>query len=353
MRNTLKKLTLQISKWCGLFQVARFLTRGRLRILCYHGLTTTDEGNFRPKLFINAELLEKRLQFLRQHAYPVMPLNQALRRLQAGSLPDYATVLTVDDGFDAFFRHAWPILRKHSCPATVYVYSEACLSQEPIFRLVVQYAFWKTRRAALDVTGLGLQRTGTVSLCGGAVSELVWELIRLGESQANASDRDRIARLLGERLEVDYEQIRRQRSLTIMSLDQLREISEHGIVDIQLHTHHHRFPVEPNEAEDEITLNRQALESILRKPLTHFCYPAGVWCKEHWSVLQKLGIESAVTCDAGLNSRKTPFLALNRFLDANDMSEIEFAAEMAGFSELLRMLKLLLPLKKTAHQPSS
>lgn len=347
---TIKRSVLHISKWLGVFGLFRFLTRRCLRILCYHGLAATDEVDFRPKLFINAELFEKRLQFLVRHKYPVLSLDQALRHLQSGSLPHCATVVTVDDGFDSFFRHAWPILRRHSCPATVYVYSDACLTQEPVFRLIVQYMFWKTGNSELDLAGLGLQHTGTVSLCNGKVAGLIWDLIRLGETELDASGRERMARVLGERLGVDYEQIRSRRSFTIMSPDQLREVSVGGMVDVQLHTHHHRFPVEPGAAEREITMNKQALEPILGKSLVHFCYPSGVWCKDHWPVLQQLGIESAVTCDAGLISRKTPFLALNRFLDANDMSEIEFAAEMAGFSDLLRKLKSLIWLKNTARE---
>lgn len=352
MRNFLKKSIFHVNKWLGFFGLARVLTRGRLRILCYHGLATTDEGDFRPKLFIDADLFEKRLQFLLRHKYPVLHLEQALQLMQSGAMPGCATVITVDDGFNSFFRSAWPLLQRYSCPATLYVYSEACLNQEPIFRLAVQYMFWKTRKADLDLTGLGLQHTGTVSLRDGNVNNLVWDLIRLGESEPNDGGRERMARVLGERLGVDYEQIRRQRSLTIMSPEQLREVSVGGIVDVQLHTHHHRFPVEPDAAECEIAMNKQAIEPILGKRLVHFCYPSGVWCKEHWPVLQKLGIQSAVTCDAGLNNRKTPLLALNRFLDANDMSEIEFAAEMSGFSELLRKLKSVLPLRKTAHGTS-
>ena len=52
------------------------------------------------------------------------------------------------------------------------------------------------------------------------------------------------------------------------------------------------------------------------------------------------GIVSATTCQVGFNDQTTDPLALYRFLDQDDLHDIEFEAELAGFSELLRVATL-------------
>ena len=84
----------------------------------------------------------------------------------------------------------------------------------------------------------------------------------------------------------------------------------------------------------EIQQNREFLEALVGKKLQHLCYPSGVWSKQPWSWLDSLGIISATTCDPGLNYSQTPHLGLYRFLDADSISQIEFEAELTGFSEL-------------------
>ena len=110
-------------------------------------------------------------------------------------------------------------------------------------------------------------------------------------------------------------------------------------IDCQLHTHRHRFPEDEAEAAREIAENRAALENVVSGPLEHFCYPGGVWSEEQWPVLESAGVRSAVTCQIGLNDDDTPPYALRRLLDAEDVSQIEFEAEMAGCLELLRKVR--------------
>ena len=48
---------------------------------------------------------------------------------------------------------------------------------------------------------------------------------------------------------------------------------------------------------------------------------------------------SATTCNADLNYPDKPSLELKRFLDGENISDIEFEAELSGFNELLRKMK--------------
>ena len=95
MTGALKRAFLGLCKGLGFFQIARRLTRDRLRILCYHSFATGEESAFRPKLFIAAGTFRRRLDWLAANGYPVLPLDSAVEGLGRGTLPPRATVITI------------------------------------------------------------------------------------------------------------------------------------------------------------------------------------------------------------------------------------------------------------------
>src|SRR5262245_22366687 len=146
VRRVMRRLKCALFAICealGLFKLAaRFVPRG-LQILCYHGFQVADECAFRPRLFISARTFEERLDYLRRNGYAVLPFHEALERLNAGTLPDKAVAITIDDGFRSTLTVASPLLRSAGFPATVYVTTYYVDRPGPIYRLAIQYVFWK------------------------------------------------------------------------------------------------------------------------------------------------------------------------------------------------------------------
>jgi peptidoglycan/xylan/chitin deacetylase (PgdA/CDA1 family) len=334
-----KQIFLHLSKWLGLFDLARYLTRRGLRILCYHGTAFEEESLFRPKLFINYATLQKRLEYLRAQVYPILPLEESLARLDHEELPDCAAVITVDDGFYSTYKSACELFSKFSFPVTIYVTSYYCANENPIFRLVVQYMFWKTRKEFLDLSVLSPSLSGKVSLLDTEEKdEGMWKLIQFGEEQCQEPQRVILMRHLGELLETDFEHICKTRSLSLMNSQEIQSLAAQGI-DIQLHTHRHRLPLDEQQVKKEIFDNRTFLEPLIGKPLHHLCYPSGLWSQKLWSWLDALEVKSATTCEPGLNYPETSKLGLKRFLDGENITQIEFEAELSGYSELLRRIR--------------
>lgn len=345
----LKRAILHVAKWAGLFHVALFLTRKGLRILCYHGFSLDDEARFRPRLFMNPATFEQRMRLLAEKKFPVLALEEALKLLSECEVPRGAVVLTIDDGFAGVYERALPILRRFSFPATVYVTSYNVLKGTPVFRLAVQYIFWKTCEAQLTTEGLDLPLPPKLAISSVQERETVLsQIVEFGENELDEQRRSQLIRLLCKRLKIDPDYLITSRIVSIMSPTEIRAAAASGM-DIQLHTHRHQFQMDRGLAMKEIEDNRSVLEPLVAKQLFHFCYPSGIWDKRQWPWLEELQINSATTCVPGLNYCGTPRLGLKRFLDGENVHPIEFESEVYGFSPLLRSVRAVF----RTHRPIS
>lgn len=349
----MKRAMYRVCKGIGLFHLSRYLTRSGLRILCYHGFEILDESRFLPRTFISKETFSRRLAFLRANRFQVLRLGTALGLLERGELPPCATAITIDDGFSSTYSLAYPILKEYSFPATVYITTYYSARERPVFRLAVQYMFWKGCRGILDMEGLSGPNSRKVLMARNEDRRAgMWDVIHYGEESCNEEQRAVLLKILGARLGVDNESILSHKIFHLVTLDEASMMHRGGI-DIQLHTHRHAFPREEARAKREIKENREALSSAISGPLEHFCYPSGIWSKEQWPWLTELGIKSAVTCEPGLNYANSPALALGRFIDGEDISQIEFEAELFGFAEVLRKLRSVLALGRSKGSPEA
>lgn len=342
MRRGLVLAFLRASRSIGLFRLARHLTADRLRILCYHGFSMLDEARFRSSLFMTREVFEARMRYLADKGYAVLPLPQALTDLERGMLPASAVAVTIDDGFHGVYRIASDILHRHGFPATLYLTTYYFQKQVPIYRLLVAYILWKAPTGLqVDLRHLGipgLASGSTIVLTAAEKGRLRSLLIAYGEALGDEAERQSIARGLASAVGVDYETIRSTRILGLIDAQEAKELQEAGI-DIQLHSHRHRFPIEPEAAKRELADNSRVIESVLGKTSRHFCYPDGDWSPEQWPALERFGVRSATTCDAGLAVRGGNRLALPRIMDDMRVAQIEFEAEVSGYMDLIRDLR--------------
>jgi peptidoglycan/xylan/chitin deacetylase (PgdA/CDA1 family) len=144
---------------------------------------------------------------------------------------------------------------------------------------------------------------------------------------------------LAKALDVPFDEIEKQQLFQFMGEREPRALAAAG-VDIQLHSHRHQWPLYGRaKVISEINENRRFLERVTASPLEHFCYLSGVYGLHQMEWLAQLGVKSAATIEPGLNYRDTPRFARRRLVDGGSVSDIEFAAEMTGFMEILRLLR--------------
>jgi peptidoglycan/xylan/chitin deacetylase (PgdA/CDA1 family) len=340
LTRNLKLAFLYVCRLVGGFRLARALTRKRLRILCYHGFELVDETSFRNKLFIKSGTFEQRLATIRKMGLKVLSLDAAVDQLYGGTLPDAAVVITVDDGFHSFAQVAAPKLARYRFPATVYVTTYHVRHGSPVFNLAVQYLFWKTAATQFDLGKVAPSETGIYDLSVPDQREAATNrCVAIGRALGAEPLRKDFCAALGKALGVPYDEVLASRVLTLMDSADFKAIAQAGI-DVELHTHRHTFPADDKAiALREIADNRTALLPFSAGEKRHFCYPSGFWDKRQWAWLDEAGVLSSTTCLPGLNDPATPRHGLRRFLDGENIHQLEFEAAMSGFLELMDMLR--------------
>jgi peptidoglycan/xylan/chitin deacetylase (PgdA/CDA1 family) len=89
-------------------------------ILCYHRF-----GPRANNLTVTPAAFEAQMAYLANNGYTVIALERLPAFLEGREpLPSKAVVVTIDDGYRSTFEIAFPILKKHRFPATVFLYSD-------------------------------------------------------------------------------------------------------------------------------------------------------------------------------------------------------------------------------------
>ncbi len=300
--------------------------RQRLLVLCYHGISLADEHEWDPELYMPQRLFRERMEAIRRARCHVLPLGEAVRRLQRGILPERSVAITFDDGLTDFHRRALPVLREFGYPATLYLTTYYSEHQFPVFPPICSYVLWQRRGRIVGELDLRTRESRAAAL---------QKLCQKAEADHLSShQKDEMVAQLAEQIGADYQAIRQQRLLHLMNGEELRSIAESG-VDIQLHTHCHRVPLEPQAFRWEMEENSKRIEQLTGQRPTHFCYPGGVHRPEFLPWLKELGIESATTCHPGLAAANDSTLLLPRFVDTSLTSPDEFESWLHGLSAWL------------------
>ena len=332
----LRLLVFGLAKALGLLALSRWLTRGKLRILGYHGIWFS-EGHFGNRIFMKPDTFRHRMEWLAASRFPVLSLNEAVERLYGGTLPACAVVITIDDGWYGTYKYMAPVLKALSLPATVYVTTKAVDTQLPHVEIALQHICKTARVSELAIPDTLIGDEARLPLATVEEQEAAADFLIEGMKGLSSEQQITACKEINAAAGGNFESLLASRQLHNMTYDEVRGLAVDGI-DIQLHTHDHDLsPDQPARIASEIRLNRDKLAATTPGPLNHFCYPSGVYSAAMYPYLDQEGIRSATTVEAGLNDSQTHRFALSRILDGEYVPRLEIEAELSGFLELKRM----------------
>jgi peptidoglycan/xylan/chitin deacetylase (PgdA/CDA1 family) len=298
-------------------------SRKRFRILTYH--------RFLPLQHPGAlETLDRQCAFLKEQ-FHLLPLSEIARSLDTGApLPPRALTVTVDDGYRDFFSDGFPIFQKWQIPVTVFLMTD--------FLDGKLWPWWSQLQYAMQHGSAGRVRLSLSP--DGAEQELPLET----EDQRQRADLairnhvvriptrrrieflDRLADLFG--VEIPQQPPLEHAALT---WDEVRRLASAG-VEFGSHTKTHPIlPLEDEElVKEELAGSKARIEQELGRPTIHFCYPNGDYSDVVVAAVERCGFQTAVTLDAGLNTRRANRYLLKRLTMDPDLPDEYFREHAVG-----------------------
>lgn len=90
-------------------------------ILCYHDIGPVAKG----RLLIGEKTFQEQMRYLKDNGFRTVTLGEYHEFLnQKRQLPKKTVMVTFDDGYKSFMRHAYPILKELGFTATLFVYTD-------------------------------------------------------------------------------------------------------------------------------------------------------------------------------------------------------------------------------------
>ncbi|HSW08976.1 polysaccharide deacetylase family protein [Aquabacterium sp.] len=296
--------------------------RARLSVLIFHRVLPEPDPLFPEE--ISAAQFDAICGWLAAW-FNVLPLDQAVARLDAASLPPRALAITFDDGYADNHDVALPILQRHGLCATFFV-ATGFLDGGRMWNDTVIESLRRTPLARLDLDRLalplGAHDTATPAQRRQAIDTLIGRIKYL-DIDARQNLVDDIAACAQVAPPTDL----------MMSSPQVRAMRAAGM-GIGAHTVSHPIlaRLQPDAARAEMRASKQALEALLGEPVRLFAYPNGKpgedYSPQSVALARELGFEAAVSTAWGAARRSTDRFQLPRF-SPWDRTRARFGARLA------------------------
>ena len=240
-------------------------------ILAYHRVASLSPDTHR--LCIPADRFREHVRYLAEHCTP-MPLEELVLAARAGTLPERAVAVTLDDGYLDALTTAAPILAEHGVPATFFVNSERLDEEHEAWHDVVERVLMSSARLPpvleMRLAGEDIRLEVTTP------DERLRALMTLHGALLPMSAEERAEAL--ERLAAwsGLELIPRQDHRVLLGAE-VRALSRLPGCSIGSHSARHLLlPGHPAEVQRaELRDCKQTLEALIGQPVRSFCYPFG------------------------------------------------------------------------------
>jgi peptidoglycan/xylan/chitin deacetylase (PgdA/CDA1 family) len=270
-QSTLRQLwgaSLRMADGTGAFWVAKVLTCKIPRILMYHRFGETDTARK-----VGRHTFDAQIRFLTEHFHPISLKDLCVCLASGAPVPPDSIAVTIDDAYEDVYTHAFPTLKRYSCPATIYVPTDFVDGKMWLWPDLIEYVIFRTKRDEHSAT-LGSKQYAS-PLQTEEQRRQAWRTIAgycmgLGD-QERSSVVEELASDLGVRIpSVPTSEYR------ALTWRQLQEMKVHG-VDIGSHscTHARLVSIDKVKALREIQGSKARIEYMIDGSVHAFAYPFG------------------------------------------------------------------------------
>jgi peptidoglycan/xylan/chitin deacetylase (PgdA/CDA1 family) len=336
----MKGAVLNLMRITGAFAPFRLANRNKALILTYHRFSSQEGA-----LATSARAFAEQLNYLRSR-YRIVSLSELAGYLASGErFPPALVAITIDDGYRDAYEIAYPLLRAHDTPATLFVVSGFVDGKTWIWTDKLRFITLRTNEKSVEVN-LASNRF-RLELDGEHSRLKAADTINSALKSLSIEDRDDAIARMARELSVIVPDAP-PAVFAPVNLEQVREMDSNRI-EIGSHTDTH--PVLTRVSRDrlrrEIHGSRLRLEAELGRKVELFCYPNGDFDPYVQSEVALAGYRCAVTTGMGMNDAGSDLLALKRIHTERDLSH--FAQATSGLEQLKARLRRTVPRPAGAH----
>lgn len=255
------------------------------------------------------EVFSKQMECLASH-FNICSLEDIVERLKIKDVPDNAVVITFDDGYRDIYLNAFPILKRLSIPATIFLATGSIDSRKILWYDKVFSAFRETQEPFLEGYGNNAKRYTLGTLEEKLVAQ---EEVLLFLRSISDSEKSFWINLLIEKLRVED---RKEAPDLMLTWEDVQVMYKSGI-SFGAHTVTHPIlsRISNDKARAEIYESKEIIEEKLGTTVKTFAYPNGG--KEDFNevtkkILKDAGYTCAVTTIFGTNGVDQDLFELRR-----------------------------------------
>lgn len=302
----------------GLFRAwLTCIPKDRFLVLMYHRVIPRSEGGrfLQPGMYVEPKTFEVHLRFLKRY-FDVRPVNdlpaEECPKKPSGKIK-HTCYLTFDDGWEDFYRYAYPLLVKYQIPAMVFL---------PTGFIGTTRRFWTERLGHLCASS---EQRGTFS----ALREFALQTLPLSDGIAG-SGTDFLEALIRhlktyrlkeietvlEELEAHFSNGAAHEGRDFLRWEEIKEMQRSGLVTFGSHTESHMLlnTLSDEEVAYELVNSKRAILARRASAISNlsFCYPNGNYNAVAIAALDRVGYRCGFTTRSGWNTPATSRFELKR-----------------------------------------
>ncbi|QSP96548.1 polysaccharide deacetylase family protein [Marinobacter salinisoli] len=288
-----------------------------LIILTYHRVLPPNDPERKfeqPGMVTDPQALQRHINLMKSIGAVPIHLDEWLsKRNQQQRLPRLSVAFTFDDGWQDNFQHAYPVLKKHRIPATIFLVTRLLDTTE---------TFWPEQVLRLLTTGhqqadkpefqwlapyLPEGHPSGTPLTLEAADEVIVRLKQLDDRT--------ILRNLRTMAESGLLSAFAPERRSILSEEEVNEMASDGLIRFGAHTrHHYRLNRLDSQAalEEEISGCLNDLHTLPQGVVPIFCYPNGDITTDGEQLVRRI-YQAACTTKTGWNRSNRNRYDLHRF----------------------------------------
>lgn len=327
-----KKTVASLAFHTGILNLYRSrVLRNKAVILAYHRIVDEEDQELTDYssygITVTRNNFENQIQYLSTH-YNVTRLSELVSFIKNNQpVPDNTCVITFDDGWRDNYTNAYPILKKHGVPATIFLASNFLLNNN---------WYWEERSKFLLAHLFDCIKHGNIPEQSILKLQQVFEkydlmdIFSIDSKQLPArltktincirkNDPEHID-LFMDKLEALTSQPGLEEPRRFLTWDELANMQP--VFEIGAHTKSHldlKF-CDDRTASEEILGSRDCISKHLDVTVSLFAYPYGKYNPSIIDLLKNSGFSSAVTLLPGFNATTNELFELKRMDIYNDVA---------------------------------